>query len=299
MASTTVNDAAKALKALHVPKSPVVLTNVWDVASLNTVLSLNNDASSGSGSKPVTAIATASWAIAASEGLADEDLTWEQNLAAISRVAPVARAAGLPLSCDLQDGYGARIDEVVAAAVRAGASGANIEDSIPAAGFGRGIAGSLYPVDEQVRRLRGALKAAAEAGCPDFVLNARCDVFCLDDDDGTNGRATTARLDDETRLREAIARGKAFLEAGATTVFYWGGPRGGLSRESVRALVEALDGRVAVLLSAYAGGPTVKELGELGVARISIGPTLFRVAMAAAARAAKGILVDAGGMPTI
>lgn len=291
MASATVNDAAKALKALHVPSSPVVFTNVWDVASLNTVLSLNANASDTNNDKPVKAVATASWAIAATEGLADEDLTWEANLAAITRVAPLVRAAGLPLSSDLQDGYGARINEVVAAAVRAGVSGANIEDSIPAAGFGKGIAGSLYPLDEQVRRLRGALKAAADAGCPDFVLNARCDVFCLDDDSTT--------LDDETRLREAVARGKAFLEAGATTVFYWGGGRGGLSRESVQTLVRELDGRVAVLLSAYKGGPTVKELAELGVARISIGPTLFRVAMAAVARAAKGILVDAGGMPAV
>ncbi|KAL3957207.1 hypothetical protein ACCO45_007785 [Purpureocillium lilacinum] len=273
------------------PSSPVVFTNVWDVASLNTVLSLNANASDTNNDKPVKAVATASWAIAATEGLADEDLTWEANLAAITRVAPLVRAAGLPLSSDLQDGYGARINEVVAAAVRAGVSGANIEDSIPAAGFGKGIAGSLYPLDEQVRRLRGALKAAADAGCPDFVLNARCDVFCLDDDSTT--------LDDETRLREAVARGKAFLEAGATTVFYWGGGRGGLSRESVQTLVRELDGRVAVLLSAYKGGPTVKELAELGVARISIGPTLFRVAMAAVARAAKGILVDAGGMPAI
>ncbi|KAJ6438237.1 C6 transcription factor [Purpureocillium lavendulum] len=289
MASTNANDAAKALKALHVSKSPIVFTNVWDVASFDTVLSLNDGAADGS--KPVKAVATASWAVAATEGVADEDLSWEQNLAAISRVAPRCRAAGLPLSSDLQDGYGARIEEVVTAAVRAGVSGANIEDSIPAAGFGKGIAGSLYPLDEQVRRLRAALKSAADAGCPDFVLNARCDVFCLDDvEDGS--------LDDATRLREAVARGKAFLEAGATTVFYWGGGRAGLSRESLQTLVKELDGRVAVLLSTYPGA-TVPELADLGVARISIGPTLFRVAKAAMLRAAKEILVDGGKMPKI
>lgn len=277
----SVNSAAKALKALHVPKSPVVFANVWDVASLNAVLSLNDG-----DARPVKAVATASWALAAAVGVQDEALTPEQNLAAIGTVAPLCRRANLPLSADLQDGYGPRIEEVVAAAVGAGASGANIEDSIPSAGYGRGIAGSLYPVGEQARRLGSALRAADAAGCPDFVLNARCDVFCLED----------PSLDDDARVREAVARGRAFLAAGATTVFYWGGPRGGMTRAHVRALVEALDGRVAVLLAAYPGGPTVSELAELGVARISVGPALFRVAMGAVQKAALSILQD-GRLP--
>ncbi|KAM4066600.1 phosphoenolpyruvate phosphomutase domain-containing protein [Hirsutella rhossiliensis] len=268
------NDAAKTLRALHVPQSPLILANVWDVASLQAILALNHDAAD----QPVKAVATASWAIAAAAGVRDEHLTWELNRDAIARIAPLCRDAGLPLSADLQDGYGYRIDEVVRAAVEAGVVGANIEDSIPQAGFAKGIAGSLYPLDEQVRRLRGAVSAADAAGCRDFVLNARCDVFCLDDTD-----------DDGSRLAEAIARGKAFLEAGAATVFYWGGPRRRMSKTHVQRLVRELDDRVAVQLAAYPGEPTVAELAELGVARISVGPALYRIATEAVQKAARSI----------
>lgn len=270
------NDAAKTLGALHVPQSPVILANVWDVASLQAILAINK---APPDDQPVKAVATASWAIAAAAGVADEDLGWELNRDAIARIAPLCRDAGLPLSADLQDGYGSRIDEVVRAAVGAGVVGANIEDSIPQAGFAAGIAGSLYPLDEQVRRLRVAASAASAAGCRDFVINARCDVFCLED----------AALDDETRIAEAVARGRAFLAAGATTVFYWGGPRRGMTKAHVERLVRELDGRVAVQLTAYAGEPTVAELAGLGVARISVGPALYRIAVDAVSRAASSL----------
>lgn len=276
-----VNSAAKAFKAMHVSKSPIVLTNIWDLSSLNAVLSLNQG-----DKKPVKAVATASWAIAAAVGGNDEELTYEQNMAAIKQVAPLCQEAGLPLTVDLQDGYGSRIEEAVTASVNAGASGANIEDSIPSAGYGKGITSSLYSLDEQVRRLKSALSAAAGSGCPDFVLNARCDVFCLDD----------PSLDDESRMKEAIVRGKAFLELGATTVFYWGGPRRGMTKTHLQTLVKELDGRVSVLLPAYSGSPTVSELAEIGVARISIGPTLYHVSKLALQRAASSILEE-GKMP--
>ena len=266
------NNAAKSLKALHVPTKPVVFANVWDVSSFNTVVSVNEG-----DNKPVKAIATASWAIAATHGLQDEELSADQNLEAIGRIAALANKAGLPLSADLQDGYGSRIVEVVTAAVKSGISGANIEDSIPSAGFGKGISGSLYALDDQVKRLKSALKAAADAGCPDFALNARCDVYCLDD----------PNLDDDTRLKEAITRGKAFLELGATTVFYWGGK---LTKEHLQTLVKELDGRVAVLFSAYPGVKSTSELAELGVARVSIGPGLYRIAMQAVKAAATNYL---------
>lgn len=269
----STNNTAKAFKAMHVPKSPIVLTNIWDVSSLKAVLALNQG-----DNKPVKAIATASWAIAAAARCKDEELTYEQNMAAIKQVAPLCREADIPLTADLQDGYGLRIQEAVATAIKAGISGANIEDSIPS--------GLLYPLDEQVQRLKAAMSAASEAGCPEFVLNARCDVFCLDD----------PNFDDESRMKEAIARGKAFLELGATTVFYWGGPRGGLSKAQLQTLVKELDGRVSVLLRAYAGNPTVSELADIGVARISIGPTLYGVAMGAVQKAASSILGE-GKLP--
>lgn len=272
MASNTL---AKTLKTLHTPSKPLIIPNIWDIPSLNAVASLN-----GAESAPVKAVASASWAVAASLGVKDEELTYEQNLEAIRKIGPAAQKLGLPLSADLQDGYGSKIGEAVSAAVMAGAVGANIEDSIPSAGFEAGIQGSLYGVDEQVERLRVALKAASDAGCPDFALNARCDIFVL---------AQDPSLDDETRMKEAIKRGKAYLGAGATTIFFWGSSRG-LRDEEVRTLVKELDGKVAVKTAHRSTGLSTGEIAELGVARISFGPSLFLIAMEAAKKAASTIL---------
>jgi 2-methylisocitrate lyase-like PEP mutase family enzyme len=261
---------AKSFKDLHIPGQPLVLANIWDVSSLNAVVSLNaaNDA------KPVKAIATASWAIAAALGVKDDDLTSEQNLAAIASIALRAEAVGLPLTVDLQDGYGPRIASMITAVIEAGACGANIEDSRRSAGLGASITGSLYSKDEQISRIKTALAAAKDAGCADFTVNARCDVFRLEPAPANN---------DEVAMAEAIDRGKAYLEAGATTVFYWGGPRG-LLTEEVEKLVKELDGRVAVKLSL--DGLSVQELARIGVARISVGPSLMQVAMEAVKKAA-------------
>ncbi|TQV95633.1 carboxyphosphonoenolpyruvate phosphonomutase-like protein [Cordyceps javanica] len=237
--STTTNDFAKALKALHKPGRPLIVPNVWDAPSLYAVASLNDNGGGGE-KRPVAAVATASWALAHARGAADEDLTAEQNLAA---------------------------------------------DSIPAAGYGRGLEGSLYSKADAVARVRAALGAAAAAGVPDFVVNARCDVFRLDDAPG---------LDDATRMREALDRGRAYLAAGATTVFFWGGGARGLSTAEVRTLVAELGGRVAVLLTKRDGALSTAELADIGVARISVGPSLYLAAMNAVKTNAAQILGGGG-----
>ncbi|UKZ70782.1 uncharacterized protein TrAtP1_011751 [Trichoderma atroviride] len=278
MAST--NQLAQTLKALHKPGSPLVLSNVWDVTSLNAIVSLNSESS-----KPVKALATASFAIAATLGIKDEELSMVQNLELISKIAPLAEQAGLPLSVDIQDGYGDLITAVVTAVVEYGAAGANIEDSIPSAGFEKGISGSLYTLEDQVERLKRALDAAKKAGAPDFVLNARCDAFRL---------LPTPGLTYEIRLAEAIKRGKAFLEAGATTVFYWGGAGQGLTSETVKTLVKELDGKVAVVMSGAPGSLTTAELAKMGVARISVGPGLYLAAMNAVKTVASRMFLGGG-----
>lgn len=262
------NELAKTLESLHIPHHPLIFANVWDIASLNTVLSINTE-----DSKPVKAIATASWAFAAALGIKDEDLTMEQNLSAIRCLAPIVARAGLPLSVDLQDGYGSRIQEAVMQAVQVGAHGGNLEDSIPSQGLGDGIEGSLYFISYQTKRIRLACQAASDAGCPDFVINARCDVFALGDVPG---------LDSDTRIQEAVKRGKAYLEAGATTIFYWRRYGAGMTEEEVCKLVEELGGRVAIRLRQIKNALSVAELGKIGVARISVGPSLFQIAMHAA-----------------
>ncbi|KAF3024378.1 hypothetical protein E8E14_014349 [Neopestalotiopsis sp. 37M] len=248
---------------------------MWDLASLETILKLNTATH-----RPVKAIATASWAFAACLGIKDEDLTLEQNLACIRILAPVVARAGLPLSVDLQDGYGSRLGEAITAAILAGAHGANIEDSSPSIGLTQGAESSLYTLDEQVCRLQWAVEAAGQAGCPDFVLNARCDVFASKD----------PHLDGQAVMREALKRGEAYLAAGATTIFFWRAAGTGFSEQEVRTLVRGLDGRVAIRLGQAKGALSSSALAELGVMRISVGPSLFQIGMKSVQESAMEVL---------
>ena len=267
------NTYALALKAIHQPSSPFVLSNVHDIASTTTVLALNSATSS-----PVKALATGSFAIAGTLGLDDAELSLPLNLHALSLISPLARAAGVPLSADLQDGYGEQLRECVGGAIDLGVVGANIEDGIPERGYGRELE-SLRTLDEQVKRLKVAMQVAKEKGVPDFVINARTDLFMLD--------PLPEGWRHEHVLKAAVLRGKAYLEAGATSFFVWG-PE--LRVEDVKTLVKELDGKVAVLLSGGGGKVSVAEWKEIGVCRISVGPTLWREAMAALKKAAEKIL---------
>ncbi|KAJ7090537.1 phosphoenolpyruvate phosphomutase-domain-containing protein [Mycena epipterygia] len=210
-ASPLSANQAKELKALHQPGHPIVFANIYDVSSLSALLSLNTSASSVHG--PVRAIATAFYAIAETIGVRDEDLTFEQHFAALERITTHLRTvSSLPLSVDLQDGYGTRLEECMRRAVSLGAVGAKIEDSIPEHGFAAGVEGSIRSTEEQVRRIETALRVAAEVSVLDFVVNARTDVMRL-------------APRPEGTVEEAVRRGMAFLEAGATTVFLGRGLR--------------------------------------------------------------------------
>lgn len=244
MSSQTQNDTAKRFRSLHVPGNPLVLTNIWDAITANSITSLPG----------TRALATASFAIAAAAGLSDDELDLETNLRAARIVAKVAATHNLPLTVDFQDGFGAQLEEGVRAVIQLGAVGINLED------FGRDI-GGLYTVDEQCERIRRVMAVAREQGVPDFVVNARTDALFAGND-----------------LNEAIKRGTRYLEAGAFNVFIWGGPtRQGWRRDEVKQASEALGGRLNVIMvRGKAGGLNTSEIAELGVARISIGPALMR-----------------------
>ncbi|KAL2073107.1 hypothetical protein VTL71DRAFT_10431 [Oculimacula yallundae] len=256
------NSYAQTLKSLHKPGSPIVFTNIFDPSTATTLISLNND-------QPglVKAAATASYAIAAKLSIADEDLSLSQNLASVSQFAPLIRDAGLPLSMDLQDGYGDEIVEAVTGAISIGAVGANIEDSYPEKGFGGGMA-CLRSVEEAEERIRKVVDIASKNGVPDFVVNARTDVLCLK----PNPEGWTR----EMMVEETIRRGKAFLAAGATSVFVW--ETGGkiMPAEEIKVLLNAFGGRLAVKLGDRKDDLSVEELAHLGVCRISIGPSLLK-----------------------
>ncbi|KAH9206291.1 phosphoenolpyruvate phosphomutase-domain-containing protein [Leptodontidium sp. 2 PMI_412] len=256
------NSYAQTLKALHKPGSPIVFANIFDPSSASTLISLNE-------SHPglVKAAATASYAVAAKLSIADEELSLPQNLSSVSQFAPLIRDARLPLSMDLQDGYGDQIVEAITGAISIGVVGANIEDSYPEKGLGGGMA-CLRSVEESAERIKKVVETARDAGIPDFVVNARTDVLCLK----PNPEGWTR----EMMVEETVKRGKAYLAAGATSVFVWGGPGGLITTEEIKILVDAFHGRLAVKLGTRKDDLSVKELADLGLCRISIGPSLLK-----------------------
>ncbi|ODH46077.1 hypothetical protein GX48_07848 [Paracoccidioides brasiliensis] len=215
--SDSADARALTLRNLHVPGNPLVLANIYDPTTAEFVASHSSS----------TALATTSYSIAKVHGFEDDFLDLDTNLNAIRRIAPIALNYNKPLTVDMQDGYGVCLEEAIHAI---------IED---------GVSGSV----DRVRRL---IVAAAEAGVPNFVLNARTDAIVINND-----------------VDEAIRRGKAFLEAGATTAFVWGGAkRGGLTRDEVVRISDQLDGRLDVI--ALQRGLSVQELADIGAARISV-----------------------------
>jgi 2-methylisocitrate lyase-like PEP mutase family enzyme len=243
---------AELLRSLHVPGDPLLLVNAWDAASARTVAALP-----GCG-----AIATASWAIAAAHGVPDgEELPRDLMLAAAGRIAA---AVDVPVTADLERGYGAEprdVAETIAQAIAVGIVGANLED-------GTGDpARPLAATATHARRVRVARGRAEADGVP-FVINARTDVFLA----GAGG------------VEEALERGRAYAEAGADCIFV----PGVRDEDEIAALVAGLPIGMSVL--ATPAGPSLARLAELGVARISLGPGPMGVALAALQRAAEDIL---------
>jgi 2-methylisocitrate lyase-like PEP mutase family enzyme len=246
--AATQEALAARLTSLHVPGDPVVMANVYDGATAKLVIANSH----------VKAVATASFAIAATHGLDDNDLTLAQNCQAVATIASVVIPSGKPLTVDLQDGY-----EDVAHSIRTiislGAVGCNLEDVDCKAK----PSSALRNVEDAVSRVKTARQAAVEMGVPSFALNARTDALLYG---GT--------------VEEAIARGKRYLDAGATNVFVWGGNQRGVSGDEVKRLVEGLQGKLNVKMNLRTGFLTLQEIKALGVARVSVGPELFRKAIA-------------------
>jgi 2-methylisocitrate lyase-like PEP mutase family enzyme len=253
----TGNDvAAQAAKLLQLHRDPQLLTvvNVWDAISAKVVSDIEGTA----------ALATASHSIAASRGYPDGENIPVGEM--IDEVARIVAATELPVTADLEGGYGAAA-ETVRRAIGVGVAGANIEDQ-------------MKPLAEAAAQVEAIMKAAAAEGVPDFVLNARTDAFVKAGD-----------RDPAEVLAEAIKRGKAFLEAGAPTVFV----PGNLAEEQVAALTDAF-GPQRLTVIGLPNLPSDARLAELGVARISYGPLPQRVALTALAELVESIR-DGGRIP--
>jgi 2-methylisocitrate lyase-like PEP mutase family enzyme len=235
------------LRSLHRPGSPLLLPNAWDAATARAV-----DAAGF----PV--VATTSAGVAGTLGYEDhEGAPGDEMLAAAARIA---RAVEVPVTVDAEAGYGTEPAELVAALRNAGAAGCNLEDTDHAAG-------ELRDPDQHAGWLRAVREAASEDGYP-LVINARIDVFLGPLLAGA-GPGTQEEL-----VPEALRRANAYLEAGVDCVYpivLW-------ETDALRRFISEVRGPVNVVRLPQA--PSLAELAEMGVARVSWGLLLYRDAMA-------------------
>jgi 2-methylisocitrate lyase-like PEP mutase family enzyme len=211
----------------------------------------------------VRAVATASHSIAATFGYQDgENIPLDLHLDMVGRIVG---AVDLPVTMDLEAGYGDP-GETARRAIGLGVVGGNLEDR-------------MEPLDDAVAAVDSVLRAGRDAGI-DFVLNARTDVFVRAARDADRGWL----------VQEAIRRGRAYLDAGAPVVFV----PGVIVREEIAALVDALRPQRLSVISVPRYSLPVRELQDLGVARVSTGPFTQRVALTALQDATADVV--AGGV---
>ncbi len=225
---------AARLRELHVAGNPLVLPNAWDADSARLVEAAGF---------PV--VATSSYAVAKVLGYDDgEAAPVDEMLAAAARIA---RAVSVPVTVDVESGYGLEASELATRLAEAGVVGCNYEDTDHANG-------GLRSLEEQAGRIAELRKATGDA----LVINARVDLFLGADDE----RAV---------LDAAVARGRAYREAGADCVYPILVKSPDVLAEFVRAVAPG-----AVNAAPFPGGPDLSALAGLGVARISLGTGLWR-----------------------
>jgi len=217
------------------------------------------------GTDGVRALATASHSIAATFGYEDgENIPLDLHLDMVGRIV---EAVDVPVTMDFEAGYG-NPGETARRAIAAGVVGGNLEDQ-------------NKPLDAAVAAVEAVLAAGRDAGI-DFVLNARTDSFVGAPRDADRGEL----------VAKAIDRGRAFLEAGAPVVFV----PGAVLREEIVALVDAFGPQKLSVIAVPKHGLPVRELQELGVARVSTGPFTQRVALTAL-QDATAELIAGGTLP--
>lgn len=244
---------AEAFHQLHRKGTPLILFNTWDAGSSRAV--------ADAGAK---AIATGSWSVAAAFGFSDgQELPLEVAMENLKRIVA---AVQLPVTIDLEAGYGDAPETVaatVARAIEAGAIGFNLEDQM----IGRD---GLYSIDEQAARIRAARAAADRLGVPAFI-NARTDVFLK----------APADKHDDALVDAALARAAAYAGAGASGFFV----PGLIDEKLIGRVCDASPLPANIMIMPKA--PAASRLAALGVARISHGPGPYRQMMRALTEAAR------------
>jgi len=252
----TAQQARKAeqLRKLHKGPRILILANAWDVISARIV----EDAG-------FPAVATTSAGVAAVLGYPDGQRVPQREV--LEFVARIARAVSVPVTADMESGYGtspADMAEMARALVGAGAVGLNLEDVTG------DDEGSHVEIGLQTEKIAAVREASAAAGVP-LVINARTDVYLM------------PIGPEETRFERTVERLRAYRKAGADCVF----APGIRDKETIGKLLRAVDGPLNILLQP--GGPSVADLEKLGVARASIGSGTMRAALGTARKFAKAL----------
>lgn len=238
MSKQVLQDRAATLLALHVPGNPVILPTVWDAWSATLAVGAGFAALTV-GSHPVAD----SVGKADGEGMSFDDLT--------DRIAQITGAVDVPISVDVESGYGEAPQRLIEGLLSVGAVGLNIEDTVHKEGK------RLRSAEEHAA-LVGELRKAADAAGVHVVINARTDVFLRNDGD------------DADRVGRAVARLKLAAEAGADSLY----PVGRHDPETMKRLTAELPLPVNAIALPDQDDPA--SFGPLGVGRISFGPFLQR-----------------------
>lgn len=250
---TSHADKATRFLALHKTGSPLLMPNAWDRGSARLLVSLG-----------FPAIASTSSGFAATLGRLDGWVTRDE---ALEHVAALVDAVDAPVSADLENGYAhdpEGVADTVAGALDAGLAGCSIED------YAGRADDTIYDRGLAVERVAAAAEIA-HAGPVHLVLTARAENLIHGRDD----------------LDDTIARLQAYQEAGADVLF----APGLVGRDDIRRVASSVDRPVSVL--ALPGSPTVAELAEVGVARVSVGGAFAFAALGAVVEAGRELL-DAG-----
>jgi 2-methylisocitrate lyase-like PEP mutase family enzyme len=243
------SEKAELFKALHERLAGFVIPNPWDIGTARLLAALGFEA-----------LASTSAGLAFSLGRRDGQLTRDEVM---QHARELTGAVALPVSADLENGYGDSPGEVavtIALAAEAGLVGGSIEDTTGQPGQ------PIYEFGLAVERVRAAVEAARALSFP-FMLTARAENFL-------HGRPD---------LDDTIRRLQAFQEAGADVLY----APGLKAKQDIAAVISSVERPVNVVVGLQGMALSVKELSELGVKRISLGSTLSRVALGAFLRAAR------------
>jgi 2-methylisocitrate lyase-like PEP mutase family enzyme len=249
MTAVPASTSAMRLRAMHAGPHPLILPNVWDPVSARAFAEVG-----------FAALATSSSAVAATLGYSDGQTPADEMFAAIARIAG---SVSVPVTADIESGYGLAPAGLVHRLADCGVVGCNLEDSDPATR-------TLVEPERQAAYL-AAVRAAAG---PELVINARVDVY-VRPAAGRDAAAAVVAADDA-----AVARANAYLAAGADCAYPILAPP-----QALAGLVQRIRGPVNAMFRP--GGPSLAELAALGVARITFGGGLHaRVAQEMQAMAA-------------